>query len=338
MPIYDCFMFNDEIDVLTFRINYYKNIVDQFVVAESSTSFSGVKKQMQAARIFERSGLSQDRYQIIKYEPSEDMIANASIDRWPIERFARESLKIVIGQLNNSETVLLSDVDEIASVGQIQMHKNSTEIVSLHTPLYYRKANWLSIQGKDWHTFKIGPAHLFNDLNNIRYSKTYVEKVMPGAHLSYLALSTSDIVAKAKNSAHREFEINPDSADELLKFSDEYQIDHLGRFDRKGFGLLAAISYSNLDEVCKNFYLEFPEYFDFTRSTKNRLIRMAAAHSVTNAWKAGIGGEPLEFRAIQVLGAIPSHYTARFRKLFSRNIIKLVKKIRKYSSAIKKLR
>ncbi|WP_095684235.1 hypothetical protein [Candidatus Planktophila versatilis] len=338
MPIYDCFMFNDEVDVLTFRINYYRHVVDQFVVAESSTSFSGVKKQVQAAKIFERSGLTQDRYKIIEYEPSKEMIANASVDRWPIERFARNSLKVANNELESSDIVLLSDVDEIASTGQIQRHVNSLEIVSLLTPLYYRKANWLSIQGKGWHTFKIGPAHLFNDLNQIRYSKTNVEKAMPGAHLSYLALSPSDIVSKAKNSAHREFEINHDVANGLLRFSDQFQIDHLGRFDRKGFGLLTPIGYEDLGGVGREFFLEFPEYFDFTNSSSNRITRMAAALAVSKAWESGITGEPIHFRVIEVFGAIPTQYATRVWKFLPRTVNKLLKQIRKYARVPRKLR
>jgi hypothetical protein len=293
---------------------------------------------MQAAKIFEQNGLSKDRYQIIEYVPSKEMITNASVDRWPIERFARDSLKVVIELLESSDTVLLSDVDEIASLGQIQKHKNSREIVSLLTPLFYRKANWLSIQGKGWHTFKLGPAHLFTDLNMIRYSKTYVEKAVPGAHLSYLALSSSDIVSKAKNSAHREFELDSDVADGLLRFSDEYQIDHLGRFERKGFGLLTPVSYGDLNEVGKNFFLRFPEYFDFTNTEKNKLTRMAAANAVSKAWQAGKTREPLHFHAIQMVGAIPMHYATRLRRLLSRNVYKLVRLIRKYTPAERKLR
>ena len=42
--IYDCFMFNNENDLLEIRLNILNNYVDYFVIIESSETHSGLKK------------------------------------------------------------------------------------------------------------------------------------------------------------------------------------------------------------------------------------------------------------------------------------------------------
>ena len=112
----------------------------------------------------------------------------------------------------------------------------------------------------------------------------------------------------------------------------------MGRFDRKGFGLLTPIGYEDLGGVGREFFLEFPEYFDFTNSSSNRITRMAAALAVSKAWESGITGEPIHFRVIEVFGAIPTQYATRVWKFLPRTVNKLLKQIRKYARVPRKLR
>ena len=44
--IIDCFIFYNEIDLLKFRLEYLYNIVDYFVLVESTTTFAGNKKKI----------------------------------------------------------------------------------------------------------------------------------------------------------------------------------------------------------------------------------------------------------------------------------------------------
>lgn len=301
MELVDCFMFNDEVEVLRFRIRYYRNLVTKFIVAESTFTFSGKPKLALAKQIFTDMGVPPDQYSIVHYKPSRELILNSINDRWPIERFARQSLQVEIAKLNPTTRVMLSDVDEIASLEQIKFGLNFDEVVSLATPLCHRKANWISIQGKNWRTFKIGPARFFKDLNELRYRKTILVKKNQGAHFSYLTESSDDLVIKSQNSAHKEHEIDSKSARSLLEFCDAYHVDHLGRFDRKGFGLLRVVKEEKLNKVQKEF-LEFsPEYFDFRPPEANLLRRVAASRSVTKGWIDGIGSWNPEAKIIRTI-------------------------------------
>ncbi len=43
--IYDCFIFNNETDLLEIRLNILNDYVDHFVIIESSETFTGLKKK-----------------------------------------------------------------------------------------------------------------------------------------------------------------------------------------------------------------------------------------------------------------------------------------------------
>ena len=46
MLIVDCFMFYNEIDMLLYRINTLKDVVDYFVIVESKYTHSGKEKAL----------------------------------------------------------------------------------------------------------------------------------------------------------------------------------------------------------------------------------------------------------------------------------------------------
>ena len=46
MKIIDCFIFYNELDLLTYRLNLLKNIVDYFIIVESTHTFIGKEKKI----------------------------------------------------------------------------------------------------------------------------------------------------------------------------------------------------------------------------------------------------------------------------------------------------
>ena len=45
MKIYDCFIFNNEVELLELRLNILNDVVDKFVIVEGNFTFSGTKKE-----------------------------------------------------------------------------------------------------------------------------------------------------------------------------------------------------------------------------------------------------------------------------------------------------
>jgi hypothetical protein len=68
MKIYNIFTFFNEIELLKFRIDYLKNVVDYFVIVEADESFSGIpKKQNFSLDDFDPEVRSKIRYSYISY-------------------------------------------------------------------------------------------------------------------------------------------------------------------------------------------------------------------------------------------------------------------------------
>jgi len=173
MAIYDCFMFNDEREILELRLRYLEDIVDFFVIAESQMNFSGELKKIYSDAIFEKVGIPPERIIRVNYIFNEEQLNLLSRPRgkYALERIARNSLINVIHTLKESDYVILSDVDEIPTKNQLRVALSESRVSSLLTPLHYGKMNWLSPDGFDWNTVKIGPAkHFINQDLNIHLS------------------------------------------------------------------------------------------------------------------------------------------------------------------------
>ena len=46
MKFYDCFLFNNELDLLEIRLKYLWDVVDTFVIVEADTTFAGEEKPL----------------------------------------------------------------------------------------------------------------------------------------------------------------------------------------------------------------------------------------------------------------------------------------------------
>jgi beta-1,4-mannosyl-glycoprotein beta-1,4-N-acetylglucosaminyltransferase len=137
MKIIDAFIFYNEEKMLNFRLNYYKDTVDYFVIVESTKTFSGVSKPLYFNNI-------KDKYShfnnIIHYIV-DDMPDNITIDfkssnpipqsiAWQREYHQRECIKKalkLIPDINDEDWILIADADEVANKDKLLTVKNSTE-------------------------------------------------------------------------------------------------------------------------------------------------------------------------------------------------------------------
>ena len=122
--IIDCFIFNDELDILNLRLKLLNEYIDKFVIVESKQTHSGLSKPL----FFESNKHNFSNYleKIVHvvidefpkemiYSPSEtDVPENLHIN-WFRENFQRnEILKGLYSlDLNDDDFILISDLDEI---------------------------------------------------------------------------------------------------------------------------------------------------------------------------------------------------------------------------------
>lgn len=285
MKIYDCFTFNDEVEILKTRIKYLESLVSYFVIAESNRTFSGLEKPFFADKVIQSLGFDLKRFIRVKYVFPDSLLLDFQKNgsRWPLERFARESLSKVIDGLSSTDYVILSDVDEIPSLEQVRKSISLNQLSRVSTPVHYGKLNW-KIRGNDpWLTVKIGPADFFSDLNEIRYAVVPVIHVaQTGMHFSDMFKQYEDIKRKAMSSAHSEFDIEEQEFRKVAEYSTQFKTEYRGRFFRKGMGLVdVTTSLNEQQNLLKSFA---PEFFDETE-TPPYYKRVCASYNLTLAWR-----------------------------------------------------
>jgi beta-1,4-mannosyl-glycoprotein beta-1,4-N-acetylglucosaminyltransferase len=103
--LYDCLMFNDELDLLEIRLNHH-SFVDKFVIIESSRTYSGIPKPYHYQENKQRFAAFHHKIQHIML----DLPFTDNKD-WKYEHLQRNVLRGISFELD--DIVLYTDVDEI---------------------------------------------------------------------------------------------------------------------------------------------------------------------------------------------------------------------------------
>lgn len=122
MAIIDVFTFNGEYDLLEIRLNILNDYVDEFIIVEAPTTFSGKLKPLYYEQGKDRYKQWHDkiRYFVIdeNYSLEEIALAESSPNtrgaaHWKREFLQKESIKKALTHLNDDDVVFIGDVDEI---------------------------------------------------------------------------------------------------------------------------------------------------------------------------------------------------------------------------------
>lgn len=120
----DVVTFNGEYDVLEIRMNVLKDVVDQFIVVEADTTFSGLKKELFFPKQADRYSAFNVKYCVINQETlDQDEELNKLADGspsvpkgmhwWHREFRQKETIKKFLTHLDDEDVVYLGDCDEI---------------------------------------------------------------------------------------------------------------------------------------------------------------------------------------------------------------------------------
>ncbi len=236
MRIFDCFMFYDEEVVLDIRLNSLKNFVDCFVIVESRFYHNGNKRDL--------------KFDINKYPKFKDKIIYIIQDEEPQnldrilkddnegekshkyifnahkrENFQRNYISNGLSKANEDDLILISDVDEIPNLKDLNVAKVNNSIVIFEQSIFYYKLNRY-LEGFKWYGTKAckkknlkNPQWLRNIKNknfgfwrlDTFFSDTkYINKIFlkdGGWHFSNLK-NPVDIEKKLKSYLHhRDFEV-----------------------------------------------------------------------------------------------------------------------------------
>ncbi len=158
MKIYDCFQFFDENMLLDLRLNILDQYVDKFVIVENSFMHSGKKKSLnfdaKKFKKFEKKinyivieNLPDTLFDISK-QPQEER-GNRIIDNTlMIEHNQRNSIVKGIEDADQNDLILISDVDEIPNLKNIELEIKK-KLIFFKQQMYYYKFN-LKYSSKNW--------------------------------------------------------------------------------------------------------------------------------------------------------------------------------------------
>lgn len=166
IKIYDIFTYNGEADILEIRLNILKDAVDQFIIVESPTTFSGKPKPLYFKEQEGRFSpfLSKIKYFVIDDYPNDKelcMLADTSPnvpkggpEHWRREFYQKESIKKALVHLKDDDVCFIGDVDEIWNP-EIVIDYSKDDIFKLRQKVY---------------------AYYLNNRSNERWAGTLVTK------------------------------------------------------------------------------------------------------------------------------------------------------------------
>jgi len=150
MKIFDCFMYFDEEVVLDVRLNTLDKYVDYFVIVESSFTHIGDNKNL----MFNHNKFEKFKNKIIylvydkqpkgievvnendsEGEKSRKYILNAALR----ENGQRNFIQNGLNKAEDNDIILISDVDEIPNLSEVNFNNISEKIIMFHQDMFYYK-------------------------------------------------------------------------------------------------------------------------------------------------------------------------------------------------------
>ena len=160
MKIYDCFMFYDEDLVIDLRLNILNEYVHEFVIVESKFTHSGKKREL----LFDINKYSKFKkkinYIVLENEPEDLEIVQDNdtddkknskyiMNALKRENFQRNGIKKGLTNAKPDDLILVSDVDEIPNLSNLDINKINNNIILFKQNFYYYKFN-LKLEDMPW--------------------------------------------------------------------------------------------------------------------------------------------------------------------------------------------
>ena len=244
MKIFDCFMYFDEEVVLDVRLNTLDKYVDYFVIVESSFTHKGDNKNL----MFNHNKFEKFKNKIIylvydkqpkgieavnendsEDEKSIKYILNAALR----ENGQRNFIQNGLNKAENNDIILISDVDEIPNLSEVNFNNISEKIIMFHQDMFYYKFDlkipnllwtgtkgcrkkyllspqWLrNVKDRKYFPFRIDILFSEKKYSNIKFISN------GGWHFSYIK-TAEEIEHKLKSYLHhREFDEQSLSVEEI---------------------------------------------------------------------------------------------------------------------------
>ena len=296
MKIFDCFMYFDEEILLDLRMNILDKYVDYFVVVESTFTHKGDERKLhfnhKRFKKFENKIIylvydkrPKDIKEILKNDKEPDISNKFIINALLRENGQRNFIINGLKDADDDDYVLVSDVDEIPNLEEVDFSKINQKILLFRQDMFYYKFN-LNLPNFSWTGTKgckkrnlISPQWLRNikdrKYNFFRFdtffSKTKYMNIKiinnGGWHFTNLK-NANEIEYKLKSYLHhREFDVNPISSDEIKRIMNDkiaiYDLSLDKTTQKIGHGKkLQKYSLEKLPKFLQNNIVNYREWID----------------------------------------------------------------------------
>jgi beta-1,4-mannosyl-glycoprotein beta-1,4-N-acetylglucosaminyltransferase len=229
MKIYDCFTYYNEEDIVQIRFEELGDVVDYFVVVESSQTFTGKPKPFYFDNLPNWINQWKEKIIRIKIDFPDDLKTS-----WEREFYQRNAIAQIIDKLDDSDVVIISDADEIVKSSLL---KNITEFripARIDVKQYFWNFNWRV------------PPHCDQGARPVICAKHNLKKNTPqelrgmnlpvipdgGWHFSFFGESDK-IKNKIESFAHTEYDSEEYKNSEAILYRIKNGIDPFDRFPLK---------------------------------------------------------------------------------------------------------
>ena len=295
MKIFDCFMYFDEEVILDLRLNILNDYVDYFVIVESTFTHRGDKRKLRFNREKFKKFEKKIVYLVYNENPSKieevlDQDSNDEKSRKYIlnaayrENGQRDYLTNGLQNADDDDLILISDVDEIPNLQNLNLKEIKNEIILFKQDMFYYKLNlkmpgilWSGTKGCKKKNFK-NPQWLRNikdkkypmyRLDTFFSKKKYMNLKFidnGGWHFSNIK-TPEEIEHKLKSYLHhREFEKSPLSESEIDKIIRDKKAVYNLKTDKR------SIKFGEGDKLEKYPIEKLPKYLQDNLNNYNNWI------------------------------------------------------------------
>ena len=264
MNIYDCFMYFDEDLLLDLRLNVLNKYVKKFVITEATYTHNGSKKKLNFNINHFQKFKDKIEYIVVDEEPptlldlvdgenkekrGEKLILNGMARDY----FQREKLIKGLKNAQNEDLILISDLDEIPNLSELNFSNIGEKIIIFEQKMFYYKLNlfyedftWLGSKGVKKKKF-ISPQWLRN-IKGKNYPKWRIDILFSKKKYSNLSFvknggwhftclrTPEELEKKLLNFAHHyEYEESGLKIDDLKKLIFEKRVMYDHNVDQKSY-------------------------------------------------------------------------------------------------------
>ena len=211
----DCFIFYNELELLTYRLNLLNDVADYFVLVESTHTFIGKEKKLyynENKHLFEKFNNKIIHIIVDDFPYKYSNVNLNETEVWANEHFHRNVITRglnLINNLSNNDLIVIADLDEIPDPRTLKLIKQEPSIVDiiiLQMDMYYYNLNTTFIN--KWYHCKILTYQTYKEsnltFNNIRLNWSYKVIKNGGWHLSYFG-DKYFIQNKIQQFSHQEY-------------------------------------------------------------------------------------------------------------------------------------